>query len=121
MMRALTVGFILLFFMRKEGFVTRYSSIVGLYSAEIKLRHTLFIYRRSVLGRNQASSRVIHLLSVCTRQKSSFVTRYSSIVGLYSTEIKLRHALSIYCRSVLDRNQTSLHVIHLSSVRTRQK
>ena len=35
-MSALTVGFILLFFMRKEGFVTRYSSIVGFYSAEIK-------------------------------------------------------------------------------------
>jgi hypothetical protein len=37
MMSALTVEFILLFFMRKEGFVTRYSSIVGFYSAEIKL------------------------------------------------------------------------------------
>ena len=95
MMRALTVGFILLFFMRKEGFVTRYSSIVGLYSAEIKLRHTLFIYRRSVLDRNQASSRVIHLLSVCTRQKSNFVTRYSSIVGSHSAEIKLSTADTI--------------------------
>jgi len=36
MMSALTVGFFILFFMRKEGFVTRYSSIVGFYSAEIK-------------------------------------------------------------------------------------
>jgi len=33
-MSALTVGFILLFFMRKEGFVTRYSSIVGFFTQQ---------------------------------------------------------------------------------------